>query len=242
MTRSSSSPQYLHSNASAIEEINELQERTLEALNRAEGQLEITRVVATDTLDELRDQTETLEKIHTNHTSRLKENLDTGRKQLNRFARGAFKLGSRNRAKKERKKEEKRTQKHHKKRTRAAPKNTNGTQLLSNAAGQPRQELFENMKTKDTTKDSSASITKGEPLDDEHQRGLLDIENADARIDARIDALGDGVTNLLAMASALEDEVDHQNHFMFEPIQTNLEKCETKLNLNNRQLKRLNKR
>lgn len=99
----------LHSNAATLRETKELQENTLQSLERIHRTNALTKDVGGDTLRELRKQGETLDRVQ-NQNDRLKAGLDSASGLQNRLARVKLRFGTKRRAKKEMKGEQQKQQ------------------------------------------------------------------------------------------------------------------------------------
>lgn len=99
-----------HTNESVLRETKFLQDQSLEALERIRCQATMTNEVGKETLSALHDQDARLESAQTK-ACKLSENLDRASKQQDRFARLAFRFGTKRKARKEFKREEKENQK-----------------------------------------------------------------------------------------------------------------------------------
>ena len=97
----------LRPNASVLLETKELQEQSLQALERIRRTTGLTREVGRETLETLHGQGEQLDRVHDRATTDLEARLEVAGKLQDRFARAKIRFGTKRRAKKELKREQK---------------------------------------------------------------------------------------------------------------------------------------
>lgn len=250
-----------HTNESILRETKILQGRSLMALERIRRQTTMTNEVGKETLSALHDQEARLESAETK-TAKLSENLDKTSKQQDRFARLAFRFGTKRKARKELKREEKENQKAQQAKASSALQGNRAAiatfkrrgprppKKASAADQEINQQINQAEKRNDTedlsnaplqskpgkTKKKTTRAPKEESLSDGDKRNLLDIEDTDALIDKGIDALGAEFEELLVLSKTMGETVNRQNEKM-ETIDTSLESTKTKTKLLNKRLK-----
>jgi len=253
-----------HTNESVLRETKFLQDQSLEALERIRCQATLTNEVGKETLSALHDQDARLESAQT-EACKLSENLDRASKQQDRFARLAFRFGTKRKARKEFKREEKENQKAGQAK---GPSPVQGNQAAvatfkrkgprppkksSTADQRNDKENLSNIRlqskpgngNKKTTRGASGSIatraSKEKPLLDGDKRDLIDIEDTDALIDKGINALGAEFEELLILSKSMGETVNRQNEKL-ETIDMSLETTKTKTKVLNKRLKLFTKK
>eukprot|EP00531_Pseudo-nitzschia_arenysensis_P005316 CAMPEP_0116138470 /NCGR_PEP_ID=MMETSP0329-20121206/12800_1 /TAXON_ID=697910 /ORGANISM="Pseudo-nitzschia arenysensis, Strain B593" /LENGTH=272 /DNA_ID=CAMNT_0003633457 /DNA_START=18 /DNA_END=836 /DNA_ORIENTATION=+ len=247
-------------NESVLRETKELQAESMAALARIQERTAECKATGNATLDQLYDQSKTLGKSQA-RTIELESKLNKAHKQQDKFAKIAFRFGTKRRAKKQVKKELKveaamasaaaavataasPTTRNQATFKRKGPRPKKDTQEdLSAKAHIERNELFSEHLSRQPfqQKKSSGDSASQSPLTEMNRRDLCDIEANDRILDRGIDVLGTEVSELLALSKTI-NEVSHEQTTKIETIETNLENTKTQTRMLNKRLGILTKK
>mmetsp|Transcript_174 Transcript_174/g.405 ORF Transcript_174/g.405 Transcript_174/m.405 type:complete len:260 (-) Transcript_174:2612-3391(-) len=238
-------------NASVLRETKELQAESMAALARIRQRTAECKTTGETTLDQLYDQSKALGKSEA-RTIELQSKLDKAHKQQDKFARWAFRAGTKRRAKKQVKKEKKAEAA-----MAAAITTQTGNQATFKRKGPrpkkdaekdsarehiDRNELFsDHLSRQPFQPKESPPKTSQAPLTEENHRDLCDIEANDKMLDRGIDALGTEVSKLLSLSKIMR-EVAHGQSTKLENVEMNLEETNTQTRLLNKRLGLLTKK
>lgn len=246
----------INNNESVLRETKELQAESMAALARIRERTAECKATGNETLDQLYDQSKTLGKSEA-RTIELESKLVKAHKQQDKFAKIAFRFGTKRRAKKQVKKELKveaamaaadaspttRNQATFKRKG-PRPKKEDTHDELSARSHIERNELFSDhlssRRPLEQTKYSGNNGTQSS-LTEDNRRDLCDIEANDKILDRGIDVLGNEVSELLALSKTI-NEVSKDQTTRIETIETNLENTKTQTRLLNKRLGMLTKK
>lgn len=251
MSPYSQSTTVLDTNASVLAETKALQEETLAALTRTRRTAAETKHVGSTTLEELHNQTQTIDNVAAG-TYKLEANLKKSNKLQDRFARVSLKLGNRRKAKKELKREQKAAKDQAQN---IATFKRRGPRPKKNDPSEPHADEWwkentpaakENVPNQRSSKSRHATISttkqtsrpdtppKQAPLTDQDHSDLREIQTTDGLIDEEVNALGAEVADLLALSKTMSEVVEEHN--------VKLGAMDTPLEENVAQIKFVNKR
>lgn len=200
---------YITTNRSAIEQAENVQRNTKDALFRVKQQALETEDLGFSTLDELRRQRSQMEKIQVDATGLNAELSKTAKLQnrLDRWA-GGFLGGGRRAARKEAKEEMAKNERARKKKMIEQNINIRDAELLPSA----RTSRKENIKPQLPTLPIEARGSGGtqEPIDDECRKGLERVERNDEDIEAMLDETADVLDRLAQLSANIAEENQRQ--------------------------------